>query len=79
MCNCSTVSRLINPLNKDETCRESSLTLTFSHYSVIKTMFMYFVYGTLCHEDGSKGDRKRNVIPSLEIKTSIINPKFLLV
>jgi len=34
------LSRLMSPLSKDETCRDSSLTL--SHYTVIKTMFMHF-------------------------------------
>jgi len=29
-------------LSKDETRRDSSLALTISHYTVIKTMFMYF-------------------------------------
>jgi len=29
-------------LSKDETCRDSSLTLMISHYTVIKTMFLYF-------------------------------------
>jgi len=32
----------MGPLSKDETRRDSSLTLTISHYTVIKTMFMYF-------------------------------------
>jgi len=38
--------------------RDSSLTLTISHYAVIKTMFMYFfVYGSLGREDGCRCDR----------------------
>jgi len=36
------LSRLMSPLSKDETRRDSSLTLTISHYTVIKTKFMYF-------------------------------------
>jgi len=36
------LSHLTSPLSKDETRRDSSLTLTISHYTVIKTMFMYF-------------------------------------
>jgi len=36
------LSRLMSPLSKDETRRDSSLTLTISHYAVIKSMFMYF-------------------------------------
>jgi len=36
------LSRLMSPLNKDETQCDSSLTLTISHYTVITTMFMYF-------------------------------------
>jgi len=32
----------MSPLSKDETRRDSSLTLTISHYTVIKIMFMYF-------------------------------------
>jgi len=35
-------SRLTSPLSKDEKRRDSSLTLTISHYTVIKTVFMYF-------------------------------------
>jgi len=35
-----------------------------SHYTMIKTMFMYFVYGSLGREDGSG-----KVIPSLGFKT----------
>jgi len=34
------LSRLMSRLSKDETRRDSSLTLTISHYTVIKTMFM---------------------------------------
>jgi len=30
-------------LSKDETRHDSSLTLMISHYTVIKTMFMYFL------------------------------------
>jgi len=42
-CLCAIVlSRLMSPLSKDETRRASSLTLTISHYTMIKTMFMYF-------------------------------------
>jgi len=29
-------------LSKDEPCRDNSLILMVSHYTVIKTMFMYF-------------------------------------
>jgi len=36
------LSRLKSPLSKDETRRDSSLILMKSHYTVIKTMFMYF-------------------------------------
>jgi len=36
------LSRPMSPLSKDETRRDSSLTLTISHHTVIKTMFMYF-------------------------------------
>jgi len=36
------LSRLTSPLSKDETRRDSSFTLTISHYTVIKTMLMYF-------------------------------------
>jgi len=36
------LSRLMSPLSKDETSRDSSLTLMTSHYIVIYTMFMYF-------------------------------------
>jgi len=36
------LSRLKSPLNKDETRRDTSLILMISHYSVIKTKFMYF-------------------------------------
>jgi len=57
----------LSPLSKDETRRDNSLTLTISHYTVIKTMFMYFVYGSLGREDGCRCDRC-NVIPSLEFK-----------
>jgi len=32
----------MSPLSKDETRRDSSLTLMISHYAVIKTIFMYF-------------------------------------
>jgi len=32
----------MSPLSKDETRRDSSLTLTISHYTVIKSLFMYF-------------------------------------
>jgi len=32
----------MSPLSKDETRSDSSLTLTISHYTMIKTMFMYF-------------------------------------
>jgi len=32
----------MSPLSKDETRRDSSLALTIGHYTVIKTMFMYF-------------------------------------
>jgi len=35
------LSRLMSPLSKDETRRDSSLTLTISHYTVIKTRFMH--------------------------------------
>jgi len=36
------LSRLMSLLSKDETRRDSSLTITISHYTMIKTMFMYF-------------------------------------
>jgi len=36
------LSRLMSPLSKNETRRDNSLTLTISHYTVIKTVFMYF-------------------------------------
>jgi len=39
---CIGLGRLMSPLSKYETRRDSSLTLTISHYTVIKTMFMYF-------------------------------------
>jgi len=39
---CIVLSRLMIPLSKDKTRRDNSLTLTISHYTVIKTMFMYF-------------------------------------
>jgi len=32
----------MSPLSKDETRRDSSLTLTICPYTVIKAMFMYF-------------------------------------
>jgi len=40
----------------DFTCG-GSLILIIRHYTVIKTMFMYFVYGSLGHEDGCRCDR----------------------
>jgi len=36
------LSRLMSPLSKEETRRNSSLTLMICLYTVIKTMFMYF-------------------------------------
>jgi len=36
------LSRLKSPLSKDETRHDSSLILMISHYTMIKTMFMYF-------------------------------------
>jgi len=36
------LSRLMSLLSKDETRRDSSLTLMICHYTVINTMFMYF-------------------------------------
>jgi len=36
------LSHLMSPLSKDKTRRDSSLTLTISHFTVIKTMLMYF-------------------------------------
>jgi len=36
------LSRLTSPLSKDESRSNSSLTLMISHYTVIKTRFMYF-------------------------------------
>jgi len=36
------LSRLMSPSSKDEMRRDSSLTLMISHYTMIKTMFMYF-------------------------------------
>jgi len=36
------LGRLMNPSSKDETRRDSSLTLMISHCTVIKTMFTYF-------------------------------------
>jgi len=36
------LSRLMSPLSKDKTHRDSSLTLMIRHYTVIKTMFIYF-------------------------------------
>jgi len=33
-----------------------SLALTISHYTVIKTMFMYFLHGSLGREDGYRCD-----------------------
>jgi len=42
------LSRLMRPLSKDETRRDSSLTLMISHYTVIKTIFMYFCVWFSC-------------------------------
>jgi len=36
---------------------DSSLTLMIYPYTVIKTVFMYFVYGSLGREDGCRCDR----------------------
>jgi len=36
------LSCLKSPLSMDETCRDSSLILMISHYTVIKSMFMHF-------------------------------------
>jgi len=44
-------------LSKDETRRDSSLALTISHYTVIKTMFTYFCVCSLGREDGCRCDR----------------------
>jgi len=65
------LSRLMSPLSKDETRRNSLITLTISHYTVIKTMFMYFVYGSLGVRMVADVTQTRNVIPSLEFKTSM--------
>jgi len=40
-----------------------------SHYTVIKTMFMYFVYDSLGLRMVADVTETRNVIPSLEFKT----------
>jgi len=47
----------MSPLSKDETRRDSSLALMICRYTVIKTVFMYFVYGSLGCEDGCRCDR----------------------
>jgi len=39
----------MSPLSKDEARRDSSLTLTISHYTVIKTMFMYYMAREILH------------------------------
>jgi len=36
------LGRLVSPLSKDETHRDSSLALTIGHCAVIGTMFVYF-------------------------------------
>jgi len=59
------LSRLMSPLSKDETRRDSSLTLMICPYTVIKTVFMYFCVW-LQNADVTE---TRNVIPSLEFKT----------
>jgi len=47
----------MSSLSKDETHRDSSLTLTISHYTVIKPCLCIFVYGSLGREDGCRCDR----------------------
>jgi len=60
----------MSPLSKDETHRDSSLTLTISHYIVIKTMFMHLLCMVLLVVRMVAGMiETRNVIPSLEFKT----------
>jgi len=60
----------MSPLNKEETHRNSSLTLTISHYTVIKTMFMYFCVCFFLFAVTMVADvtETRNVIPSLGIQ-----------
>jgi len=67
----------MSPLSKDETRRDGSFAFIISHYTVIKTVFMFFVYSSLGREDGCRlavrmvadVTETRYVIPSLEFKT----------
>jgi len=68
------LSRLMSPLSKDETRRDSSLTLMISHYTVIKTMFMHFLFIVLLAVTMiADVTETRNVNPSLEFKTCMTN------
>jgi len=51
------LSRLASPLSKDEMRRDSSFTSTISHYTMIKTMFMYFCVWLSWPEAGCRSDR----------------------
>jgi len=57
----------MSPLSKYETRRESSIALTISHYTVIKTMFYVFLCMVLLAvRMVADVTETRNVIPSLE-------------
>jgi len=60
-------------LSKDETRRDSSLILMISHYTVIKTMFLYFcVWFSWPWRLLQMWPNTRNVIPSLEFETCML-------
>jgi len=62
-------NRLMSPLSKDKMCRDSSLALMTYHYTVIKTVFMYFCLVVLAVRMVADVTETHNVIPSLEFKT----------
>jgi len=51
------LSRLMSPLSKDETRRDSSFTFLICPYTVIKACLCIFVYSCLGREDGCRCDR----------------------
>jgi len=56
-------------LSKDETRRDSSFTITISHYTVTKTVYVFLCMVLLAVRMVADVIETCNVIPSLEFKT----------